>query len=96
MPRRQLQVAITLHAFDKLRAFDLSLAEFERLLQPGEIIERHRLSPGHLKKVVLTTSWTRPLHVAIIVDEFRAKERIITVYEPDPLRWSRDSRERRR
>lgn len=96
MTPRRFQVFVTLHAFDKLRMIDLSLAEFERLLPSGELVEERRLGTGHSKNVLLITAWTRPLHVVMIVDEFRADQRVVTVYEPDPLRWSRDLRERRR
>ena len=96
MRQRRFRVVMTLHLFAKLREIDLSLAEFERLLESGELIEEHRLGLRHLKEVVLTVSWTRPLHVVMIVDEFRGEKRVVTAYEPDPLRWSSDFRERRR
>jgi hypothetical protein len=49
---------------------------------------RSRRPPGHLKELVLVIDWKRPLHVVIIVDGVRGEERIVTVYEPDPERWS--------
>jgi hypothetical protein len=36
-----------------------------------------------------------PLHVVVIVDDARAEERIVTIYEPDRNRWSADYRRRR-
>lgn len=38
--------------------------------------------------------WTRSLHVVRVVDDARKKERIVTVYEPDPELWSDDFRRR--
>ena len=35
-------VALTYHVFEKIRAIDMTLAEFERLLGRGEVIEEHR------------------------------------------------------
>jgi hypothetical protein len=41
--------------------------------------------------VLLVLDWLRPL---LVVDDLRAEERIITVYEPDPGRWDAGLRER--
>lgn len=48
-----------------------------------------------VKELVLTLAWTRPLQVVVIVDEVRQEDRVVTVYEPDPDRWSSDWRRRR-
>lgn len=83
------------HAFDKLRAIDLSLAEFHALLGHGEVIEEAEIGVLAHKELVLLVQWIRPLHVAIVVDEVREEERIVTVYEPDPAEWTPDCRRRR-
>lgn len=98
MPRRKvltLPVVLTEHVFDKVRSIDMTLAEFEELLGDGEVIGEQETAPGHLKELVLVIDWKRPLHVVIIVDGVRGEERIVTVYEPDPERWSHDYRRRR-
>ena len=86
---------LTLHVFEKVRALDITLAEFEELLDGGEVIEETPLRPMELKQVVLVLDWLRPLHVVVVVDDVRQEERIITVYEPDTNRWA-NFRERRR
>ena len=86
---------LTLHVFEKVRALDITLAEFEQLLDGGEVIEETQLRAMELKQVVLVLDWLRPLHVVVVVDDVREEERIITVYEPDRDRWV-DFRERRR
>ncbi|MCA1671329.1 MAG: DUF4258 domain-containing protein [Actinobacteria bacterium] len=98
MTRRKvltLPAVLTEHVFDKIRSIDMALAEFEQLLGCGEIIEEHKTGPGRLKELVLVIEWRRPLHVVVIVDTVRGEERIVTVYEPDPDRWSHDYRRRR-
>ncbi|HEX5348354.1 MAG TPA: hypothetical protein VFW64_14810 [Pseudonocardiaceae bacterium] len=72
------------------------LAEFEQLLGGGEVVEEREAANGQLKELVLVIDWRRPLHVVVVVDALRGEERIVTVYEPDPDRWSRDYRRRRR
>jgi hypothetical protein len=56
------------HVFDKLRAIDLVLAEFQQLLGGGEIIAEAQDTPEQLREIVLLVQWTRPLHVVIVVD----------------------------
>ncbi|HET9118124.1 MAG TPA: hypothetical protein VFN75_08655, partial [Pseudonocardiaceae bacterium] len=91
-----LPVVLTEHVFDKIRSIDMALAEFEQLLGSGDVIEEHEVEAGRLKELVLVIDWKRPLHVVMIVDAVRGEERILTVYEPDPERWSHDYRRRRR
>jgi hypothetical protein len=90
------RILLTEHVFDKVRAIDMTLAEFNDLLiTAGEVIEELELSDGGLKEVVLYAEWTRPLHVVVIVDEIRREERILTVYEPEQTKWSYDFRRRK-
>ncbi len=42
------------------------------------------------------TAGSMPLHVVDVIDDRRREERIVTVYEPDPDRWSADYRWTRR
>lgn len=91
----QHPVLLTDHVFDKLRAIDLGLSEFEQLLGNGEVIEEIVLTRGQLKELVLVIEWIRPLHVVVVVDDARSEERIVTIYEPDPDRWDADFRRRR-
>jgi hypothetical protein len=59
------------------------------------VIEEVETDEGHLKEVVLYVHWSRPLDVVVVVDDARAAERLITVYEPSTDRWSDDFRRRR-
>jgi hypothetical protein len=83
------------HAFDKLREIDLPLAEFQGLFDGAEVIGEAEVGVLTHKELVLLLQRTGPLDVAILVDEGRAEERIVTVYEPDPSEWTADYRRRR-
>ena len=50
---------------------------------------------GQLKELVMYLDWSRPLHVVVIVDDVHREERLVTVYEPAPDRWSENFRVRR-
>ena len=87
------------HVFDKLRSIGMVLAEFAALLndpdRPIEVIAEMRASDSELKELLLVIEWLRPLHVVIVVDDARAQERVVTVYEPYPSEWTADFRRRR-
>jgi hypothetical protein len=98
MPGRHREgygVVLTDHVFDKVRSIDMALAEFEVLLDEGEVIEETPIEVG-VKELVLIVEWSRPLHVVVVVDDIREEERIVTVYEPDEDRWSPDFKVRTR
>ena len=98
LPRRKQwrhRRLISEHAFDKLQLLDCGFAEFEAALQHAEVIEERVLGVTMVKEVILVVEWTRPLHVVVVVDDERAEERVVTIYEPDPARWSPDYRRRR-
>lgn len=88
-------VVLTDHVFDKVRSIDMALAEFERLLHGGEVIEETPMEEG-VKQLLLIVDWSRPLHVVVVVDDIREEERIVTVYEPDADLWSADFKVRKR
>lgn len=73
----------------------MTLAEFEVLLDGGEVLEETSIAVG-MKELVLILEWTKPLHVVVVVDDIRAEERIVTAYEPDKDRWSPDFKVRKR
>jgi len=87
------------HVFDKLRSIGMLLAEFVELLndpeRPIEVIAEARESDSEVKELLLVIEWLRPLHVAIVVDDTRMQERVVTVYEPYPSEWTPDFRRRR-
>lgn len=86
---------LTDHLFDKLWVLDISLGEFRAGLDAdAEVIEEARVDESQLKELILYLDWARPLHVVVVVDEAHEEERLVTVYEPSPDRWSDDYRTR--
>jgi hypothetical protein len=67
------------HVFDKLRALDLVLAEFQQLLGRGEVIAEAEDGSAGLRELLLLVEWSRPLHVVIVVDSARQEEGLVTV-----------------
>ena len=56
------------HVFDKLRAIDCTLAEFDILLAEAEGIEEVDVAHLGMKELLLVLEWTVPLHVVVVVD----------------------------
>lgn len=92
---KQFRYKYRRHVFDKLRALDLVLAEFQQVLGQGEVIAEAADRPSERREIVLLVEWLRPLHVVIVIDSDHEEERLVTVYEPDPALWTADYRRRR-
>jgi hypothetical protein len=86
---------MTKHVYDRMCELDITLAEFDLLLDGGEVVEETPLPALGRKRVVLVVDWIHPFHVVLVVDRARREERIITVYEPETDRWLPDLRVRR-
>ena len=71
--RKRFRYQYRRHAFDKLRAIDLPLREFQALLDGGEVIAEAAVGILAHKELVLLVQWRDPLHVAIVVDEAERK-----------------------
>lgn len=85
----------SLHVFQKLRALDLNLVEFEQVLGDGEVIAELVEGEGLTRELILLVDWVRPLHLVIAVDSGRREERLVTVYEPRPNEWDSAFKRRR-
>lgn len=84
------------HVFDKLWQLDMTLAEFRAVLdEHAEVIEEAAVDEGQLKELVLYLHWRTPLHVVVVIDDAHREERLVTVDEPSPDRWSDNFKVRR-
>ena len=92
---QRFEYVYSIHVFQKLRALDLNLAEFEQILGGGEVIAELVESTDLTKELVLLVEWVRPLHLVIAVDSLRQEERLVTVYEPRPDEWDSELKRRR-
>ena len=84
------------HVFDKCFEIDITWAEFEALVDAGEVIEEHLLSDLAVKQIRLLAEWTRPLHVVYFVHHDRMLVVFRTLYEPTLNDWFPGYRSRRR
>lgn len=81
------------HAVERMAQRHVTTGEVRTVITAGETIENYPDDTPYPSRLVLGWCEGRPFHVvADDSDEDRAV--IITVYEPDPDRWSEDFRDR--
>ncbi|OGK87807.1 MAG: hypothetical protein A2X52_10015 [Candidatus Rokubacteria bacterium GWC2_70_16] len=83
------------HALRRMARRGISVAEVRQALGTGEAIEAYPDDTPYPSRLVLGWGGPRPLHVVVADDAGGGQTIVITVYEPDPVRWEVDFRRRR-
>ena len=93
------RIVFTDHGEEKRREEGISEADVQAVLSGGMVLRRY---PEDAPESYLALGWLdeparlgsyengRPLHVVAADDEERRVTWIITIYEPDPDRWTND------
>ena len=96
---RQGQYELSIHAQQERLAEDLDVTEIEAALAQGEIVEAYPDDPRGESCLVLGYAGIKPIHAVLGWTSPRGEQektlRIITVYIPQPPKWS-DARTRGR
>ena len=91
------QVLWSTHAAQRLISHGLERRAVEDALAACTLIEDypdgHRPLPDCL--VLTRLEDGSPIHAVVAIDEARRRILVVTVYRPDPMRWSDDSKRRR-
>jgi hypothetical protein len=91
------QVHVSEHAYDEAVDDGLSVVDVLDATPRGEVIEDYPTDPrGASCLALITIGNDRPVHAVWAFDEGSGRAILITVYRPDPSRWSDDLRHRRR
>ena len=85
------QIAYRLHASKRMFEREISDNEIETVLKNGEIIENYD-DDYPLPSVLINgiTENNRPLHCVVAINHNEKQLIIVTVYEPDPMKWLND------
>nr|VFJ77483.1 MAG: protein of unknown function (DUF4258) [Candidatus Kentron sp. FW] len=88
---RNYAIEYRIHATRRMFERNIDENDVERTLKQGEVIERYD-EDFPLPSVLISgrTTGGRPLHVVVGINTPERKFIIITVYEPDPPRWTKD------
>jgi hypothetical protein len=89
-------VYVSVHARDEAIADDLLMPDIEAATLRADCIEDYPADPRGPSCLLLCEIGGRPVHVLWGFDAVHLRAILITVYRPDPDRWSSDFRTRRR
>ena len=89
-----LNLVFRAHAVQRMAQRRISVADVRHILSTGQVIEDYPNDIPYPSQLILGWIGSRPLHI-VAADNASAQETIIiTVYEPDPQKWSPDFRRR--
>ena len=72
-----------------------SREEFREVVSRGEIIERYPDDVPYPAYLILGFAGGRPIHVVAAMDEVEKRAIVVTVYEPDLMKWEDDYKRRK-
>jgi hypothetical protein len=78
----------------RMRERRITADEVESVMAAGETLRDYLDDRPHPSRLVLAWVAQRPLHVVYAVNAAEQEHIVITVYQPDPARWSPDFRTR--
>jgi len=89
------RIIYRVHAVERMFEWKVSTGDIRHVLEFGEVIESYPTDKPFPSRLVFSRVGPRPLHIVAADNHSNDETYIITVYEPDPMRWDRDFRRRR-
>ena len=89
------QVFFRVHAIQRMFERNVSAQDVSQALQLGETIEDYSGEMPEPSRLILAVKGRRPLHVVTSENQPSNEVTVITVYIPDPEKWSKDFRSRK-
>ncbi|MBR0030859.1 MAG: DUF4258 domain-containing protein [Treponema sp.] len=83
------------HVFRRMAERRFSPDEIKSVIENGLVIKEYPDDTPYPSRLILGYSGNRPVHVVSAYNSTDDTEYVITVYEPDALRWTSDFTERR-
>jgi hypothetical protein len=81
------RLVFRLHAVQRMAERRVTVDDVRAVLAQGETIEDYPNDTPYPSRLVLGWLGNRPLHVVVAQAASVGEIIVITVYEPDPLRW---------
>jgi hypothetical protein len=88
-------VYFRVHAVQRMFERRISTAKVRSVLDTGETIEDYSSEMPEPSRLILGFQGKRPFHVVTSENPETNITTIITVYIPDPAKWTKDSKSRR-
>lgn len=89
------KIIFRVHAIQRIFQRTVSVKNISLALQLGETIEDYSEEMPEPTKLILGFQGKRPFHVVVSENQKTNEATIITVYIPDPEKWSKDFKSRR-
>jgi hypothetical protein len=70
---------------------DVSCRELDKIIRKGELVENYPNNIPYPSKLVMGRVNNRLLHVVFTFNKDDKSAVVVTVYEPDPRKWDRNS-----
>ena len=83
------------HVFKRMAERGFSPDTIKSVIENGTVIKFYPDDTPYPSRLILGFDGTRPIHVVSAYNSENDTEYVITVYEPDVLKWSDDFTERR-
>ena len=88
------RVIFRLHAVRRMFQRRITHRDVHQVLETGEVLEQYPHDTPYPSRLLLGWRDARPLHVVVAEDSEAGTAIVVTVYEPDPVRWDSDFRRR--
>src|SRR6266568_2381697 len=89
------RLVFRLHAVQRMFDRGISFEDVHSIVADGETIARYADDRPYPSRLILGWRGGRPLHVVVADNDAVREIIVVTVYEPDELRWESDFRRRR-
>ena len=89
------RILFRVHAVQRMFERNISAKKVSQALQSGEIIEDYSTEMPEPGRLILGFQGKRPFHVVASENQEDHRVTIITVYVPDPQKWTKDFKSRR-
>ena len=89
------QLLFRVHAVQRMFERNVSVRKVAQTLQFGEVIDDYSSEMPEPSRLILGFQGKRPFHIVTSENMEKNETTIITVYLPDPQKWTRDFRKRR-
>ena len=90
------KLVFRVHATQRMFQRSIRPEEVRHIIENGETIEDYPEDQPYPSRLVSGHTGHRPVHVVVADNEADHERIIVTVYQPDPTRWTEDFRTRRR
>jgi len=89
------KIIFRVHAVERMFERKVSARNLAQALSSGETIEDYSAEMPEPGRLILGFQGQRPFHVVISENPETSETTIITVYIPDPRRWTKDFKRRK-